>query len=59
MSVRPDGLPVDRSWLGRPIDARPLFGPALAALPYTLRDSTAPVGTQVRVIAEGPAASGR
>ncbi|WP_435226802.1 maleylpyruvate isomerase family mycothiol-dependent enzyme [Streptomyces sp. Tue6028] len=37
MNVRPDHPPVDRSWLGRPIDARPLFGPELAALLDLLR----------------------
>jgi len=36
MTPRPDGVP-DLSWLGEPIDARPLFRPELAALLDVLR----------------------
>ncbi|MEV5886911.1 maleylpyruvate isomerase family mycothiol-dependent enzyme [Streptomyces sp. NPDC052020] len=36
MSPAPHGLP-DMSWLGDPVDARPLFGPELRALLGTLR----------------------
>ncbi|MGW0611927.1 maleylpyruvate isomerase family mycothiol-dependent enzyme [Streptomyces sp. NPDC002788] len=36
MSLRPNGVS-DPSWLGKPIDARPLFGPELASLLDVLR----------------------
>jgi uncharacterized protein (TIGR03083 family) len=39
MTSRPSGLP-DHSWLGAPIDARPLFAPEHTALMATLRGLT-------------------
>ncbi|GGX46945.1 hypothetical protein GCM10010321_74480 [Streptomyces chartreusis] len=55
MDPQLDAPPAAHSWLGPPIDARPLFVPEHASLIATLRDIAAPAGTQVRIHVTGPA----